>query len=177
MSSDQNGLTDRKPHLDPSNDLLARLLRLVAATPTRRLGTRARAQLRALVEPRWQDQAACATADPEAWFPLKGAIPVAQVSRICAACPVNRSCLAVALLWNEDGIWAGTNPGQRTHGYRLLRHGVSAAAVVELLLTRPGRQPSRRWSGAAASPTPGPGSAPAPRGLPRAGGPGGQEAA
>ena len=115
---------------------------LVAPQPTRRLRSRGRGvELRALVEPRWQEQAACASADPEAWFPRKGRTPVRQVSRICAGCPVNRSCLAVAMLWNEDGIWAGTNPGHRTQGYRLLRHGVSAATVLELLLAQAQRPP------------------------------------
>ena len=160
--------------LGPETDLVGRILRLVASTPTRRLGSRARVELRALVAPRWQHEAACTSADPEAWFPVPGATQVRQVTRICAGCPVNRSCLAVALLWNEDGIRAGTNRGQRTRGYRLLRRGVSAAAVVELLLTLPKRQRSTRcrWPGVAATAA-GPGS----EQLPGDGGSGGQEAA
>jgi len=155
-------------------DLVARLFRLVAAKPTRRLGARERVELRALVEHMWQDEAACATADPEAWFPVKGSIPVRQVPRICAGCPVNRSCLAVALLWDENGIWAGTNPGQRREGYRLLQLGVSAPAVVELLLTQPKRlRTARPRPDVAATATPGAGSL----GLPRGGGSDGQEAA
>ena len=160
---------------EPETDLVGRILRLVASTPNRRLGARARVELRALVEPRWQEQAACTSADPEAWFPLKGRAPVRQVSRICAGCPVNRSCLAVAMLWNEDGIWAGTNPDHRTKGYRLLRHGVSAAPVVELLLAlaQEPRSVRYRWSGKAKPSTP----VPAPRVLPHGDGSGGQEAA
>ena len=106
-------------------------------------------KLRALVEPRWQDTCSCATADPATRGTRQELIPAEQVDRICAACPVRRSCLAVALLWNETGIWAGTNRGQRTRGYRLLRRGVSAAAVVELLLTQPTRPAldQRSWSG------------------------------
>ena len=172
MSSDPNASVDR----EPETDLVAWILRLVAPKPSRRLRShQVRAELRALVEPRWQDSAACAMiADPAAWHPDRGLIPVRQVGRVCAACPVNRSCLAVALLWDEDGIWAGTNPGQRTRGYRLLRRGVSAAAVVELLLTLPTRQRSarRRKPGVAATAS-GPGS----EQLPGDGGSGGQEAA
>ena len=172
MSSDPNISMDRAPATDP----LAWIMRLVAPKPTGRLRSRqVRVDLRALVEPRWQERAACArTADPAAWHPVNGLSPARQVGRICAACPVNRSCLAVALLWDEDGIWAGTNPGQRTLGYRLLRHGVSAAAVVELLLALPKRQRSARRprSGVAAT-----ASGPGPEQLPRDGGSGGQEAA
>jgi WhiB family redox-sensing transcriptional regulator len=68
------------------------------------------------VESRWQEQASCATADPAAWYPVMGSIPAEQVTRVCAGCPVQRSCLAVALLCNEHGIWAGTNPRQRHEG-------------------------------------------------------------
>ena len=147
--------TDRRQptNLQPDPELLARLLRLVAPTPTRRLRSQAvRAELRALVEPRWQEDASCATADPEAWFPVKESRPAGQVTRICAACPVSRSCLAVAMLWNEDGIWAGTSPNHRKLGYRLLRLGSSGAEVIELLLTwaKQPRATRPRWSGAAA---------------------------
>lgn len=170
-SSGRSLFVDRDSPTDP----VGRMLRLVAPRPTRRLGPGGRVGLRALVEHRWQDHAACATGDPESWFPVNGSIPVVEVSRICAACPVNRSCLAVAMLWDEDGIWAGTNAGQRTQGYRLLRLGVSAAAVVELLLAQAKRpHPEwRRWSDAAASLTPRPrAGSPGPR---RGGGSGGQE--
>jgi WhiB family redox-sensing transcriptional regulator len=160
---------------EPETDLVGRILRLVASTPTRRLGSRARIELRALVAPRWQEQAACVSADPEAWFPVKGGTRRRQVNRICAGCPVNRSCLAVAMLWNEDGIWGGTSPKQRTRGYRLLRHGVSASTVVELLLAQLKRRRSvrYRWSGKATPATPVRG----PRALPHGDGSGGQEAA
>ncbi len=170
MSSDPSTRADHESEMDP----VTWILRLVAAKPTPRLPSEeVREELRALVEPRWQERAACATADPEAWFPEKGS--VRQVTRICAACPVNRSCLAVAMLWDEDGTWAGTNPGERTKGYRLLRRGVSVAAVVELLLTqqKPRRSGTCGRSGKA-SPLR---SAPDPRELPRDGGSGGQEAA
>lgn len=172
MSNHQSVSAHREPETDP----VAWILRLIAPQPTRRLRSQqVRTELRALVQPRWQDSATCArTADPAPWHPRKGLGPVRQVGRICAACPVNRSCLAVALLWDEDGIWAGTNPGQRTQGYRLLRRGVPAAAVIELLLTRSKRQRSarRRRSGVAAT-----ASGPGPEQLPRAGGSGRQEAA
>ena len=119
-----------------SRETVRELIRAVAPTPTRLLTDDQRDQLRRIVEARWQERACCASADPAAWYPGPGLMPVGQVTRICAACPVRRSCLAVALLWNEQGIWAGTNPGHRRSGYRLLQAGDSTPAVVQLLLTR-----------------------------------------
>ena len=134
MSIDQ----DLSAHREPDTDFVGLILQLIAPKPTLRLPSEeVRFELRAMVEHRWQDRAACTTAEPTPWPPVKASIPATQVGEVCAACPVNRSCLAVALLWNETGIWAGTHRGQRTHGYRLLRRGVSPATVVELLLTQP----------------------------------------
>ena len=99
-----------------SSESCRELLRAVAPTPARALTEDQRGELTRLVERRWQQQAACASADPVAWYPENRAVPPGQVFRICAACPVARSCLAVALLWDEDGIWAGTTPSQRERG-------------------------------------------------------------
>ena len=142
---------------DREATLAARVLSLTAPRRSRRLDPADRAGLRSIVARRWQDDAACASADPEAWWPAPHSLPTPQVVRVCAGCPVRRSCLAVALLWDEDGIWAGTSRGQRRRGYRLLRHGVPAAEVVELLLTAAtaGRPtPSRRTPASTALPGP-----------------------
>ena len=122
-----------------NTDAMWQVLRLVAPEPTSLLAESHRDQLRVMVGRRWQDDASCASADPESWFPVKGAVPPRQVPRICGQCPVRRSCLAVALLWNEDGIWAGTNPRHRHEGYRHLAQGVPVVVVVRLLLTDPRR--------------------------------------
>jgi WhiB family transcriptional regulator, redox-sensing transcriptional regulator len=66
----------------------------------------------------WAEQALCAQADPDAWFPDKGGNPVVA-KRICAACPVRTQCLDYALsgadTWGgiATGIWGGTTPHER----------------------------------------------------------------
>ncbi|HEX5535028.1 MAG TPA: WhiB family transcriptional regulator [Actinomycetales bacterium] len=124
-----------------SQESVRELLRAVAPTGSRQLTESQREQLRGMVERRWQDRAGCAgSTDPVAWYPTEGCAPDRDAIRICAACPVRRSCLAVALLWDEDGIWAGTSPGRRRDGYRLLRAGVSMQTAVHLLLAEPARK-------------------------------------
>lgn len=49
------------------------------------------------------------------WFPLSGFDADGQAAkRICASCPVQDDCLAVALTYNEDfGIWGGLTAAER----------------------------------------------------------------
>ncbi|HEX6515541.1 MAG TPA: WhiB family transcriptional regulator [Nocardioidaceae bacterium] len=89
----------------------------------------------------WHRQALCAQADPEAWFPKQYVIPKRQVYRICAACPVRRSCLATALLYREQGIWAGTTVQYRRELYRQLRDGAPVDEVLDTALDQ-ARRPS-----------------------------------
>ncbi len=109
--------------------------------------------LRASIRSHWQSGAVCASTDPEQWFPAKGGSP--RLARaVCAACPVRRSCLASALLYAEDGIWAGTTPTQRRAAYTTIDQGADVAQVLDELLTSAGRSSSkrRRWSGAETAP-------------------------
>jgi WhiB family transcriptional regulator, redox-sensing transcriptional regulator len=72
--------------------------------------------------PGWADQALCAQADPEAWFPEKGEA-AEQAKAICAACPVLAPCRAYALARPElRGIWAGLSERER----RAIRRGAAA---------------------------------------------------
>jgi hypothetical protein len=108
--------------------------------------------LRASITHRWQEEAVCASADPEQWFPGKGGSPrLAQA--VCAGCPVRRSCLASALLFAEDGIWAGTSPVHRRAAYRAIGNGADVDQILDQLLTRHGRpgtpKRTQRWSGTA----------------------------
>ena len=80
----------------------------------------------------WAEQALCAQADPDAWFPEKGQHALAKTAmRICRACPVRAQCLDYALsgadTWGgiATGIWGGTTPRQRD---RLRRQWNAAAA-------------------------------------------------
>lgn len=63
--------------------------------------------------PQWHDFAACASADPEEWFPERGE-PAALAKRICNRCPVREECLEYALAAGEKyGIWGGTTERER----------------------------------------------------------------
>ena len=102
----------------------------------------------------WRQDALCASVDPDAWFPEHGVGADTRVLRLCVECPVRRSCLANALLGHDLGVWAGTTEVTRRPGYRMLRHDVPAAHVVDVLLdrayrkvTRPERRSGNRWSG------------------------------
>lgn len=69
-----------------------------------------------MVRPDWHEQAACAGADSEVFFPAgdKGDINYARARTICARCPVRETCLMFALENNEvHGFWGGLNPRER----------------------------------------------------------------
>jgi WhiB family redox-sensing transcriptional regulator len=109
-------------------------------TPSQRLRPRQRAELSAETPAGWQTDAACAGTDPEAFFPAKGSVPPRAALRTCAGCPARRKCLAMALRFNLDGIWAGTNPGDRDELYRLLDAGIAVRTVLDLALDVTGRE-------------------------------------
>jgi hypothetical protein len=61
----------------------------------------------------WLDQAACATADPEIFFPASGE-PDAAAKQYCASCPVRDACRDYALAAGEEfGVWGGLNEAER----------------------------------------------------------------
>ena len=61
----------------------------------------------------WQDDALCATTDPDAFFPEKDG-SAARAKKICGQCDVVAECLAYALSRNEQfGIWGNTSPKER----------------------------------------------------------------
>jgi WhiB family redox-sensing transcriptional regulator len=69
--------------------------------------------LNAFLPPEWTEQALCASADPDAWFPENGGDPASAIRRICAACPVKVECLEYALDNDEQhGWWGGASPRQ-----------------------------------------------------------------
>lgn len=84
---------------------------------------------------RWWSRAACASADPELFFPISHTGPaVRQVMRakaVCARCDIQRECLRYALdAGSIQGVWGGMTEDERR---RLLRRnrraGVPAAPV------------------------------------------------
>jgi hypothetical protein len=103
--------------------------------------------LRASITPRWQERAGCASTDPEQWFQTKGGF-LRLARALCAECPVRRSCLATALLFEEDGIWAGTTPSRRRGAHLAISNGEDIDVVLDRLLPPDGapRKPHRRRS-------------------------------
>jgi len=78
----------------------------------------------------WWSRAACATADPDLFFPISNAGPaVRQVMRakaICAHCDIQQECLRYALdAGSIQGVWGGMTEGERR---RLLRRNRRARA-------------------------------------------------
>ncbi|WP_350279694.1 WhiB family transcriptional regulator [Kribbella sp. HUAS MG21] len=64
----------------------------------------------------WRDRAACLGSTDPALTSEEPSIgeQTAAAQTICAACPVRRSCLASALLNDEQGVWGGTTDSDRT---------------------------------------------------------------
>lgn len=61
----------------------------------------------------WQEQAVCASTDPEMFFPEKGG-STREAKQICTRCQVRDRCLEYALQ-NEErfGIWGGMSERER----------------------------------------------------------------
>lgn len=80
--------------------------------------------------PQWQDEALCAQADPESWYPEKGGSTTAA-KRVCMECPVRAQCLNEALERQERfGIWGGLSERER----RKLGRGTVVDVPVEITL-------------------------------------------
>ncbi len=61
----------------------------------------------------WRDQALCAQADPDLWFPEPGE-SARTAKLICGWCPVRAECLGWAVETNEPyGIYGGLTPLER----------------------------------------------------------------
>jgi hypothetical protein len=92
--------------------------------------------LRVRIAPQWWHRSACQGCDTDAWYPDTNSKPNRLVARICAGCPVRKSCLATAILSDEDGIWGGTRRGQRLHARaRLLAEHHPGEVIADLLAT------------------------------------------
>lgn len=71
----------------------------------------------------WRAAGACATADPDLFFPAGHGIKTDKQThtaiQICAGCPVRRQCLEFAVNMGElYGIWGGTTPEERMREHR-----------------------------------------------------------
>jgi hypothetical protein len=117
------------------DDRVGRLLEYSFAGPAEHmLSGYALRGLRVRIAPRWWHRAACQGCDTDAWYPEAQSKPNRLVARICSDCPVRKSCLATAILADEDGIWGGTRRGQRLHARaRLLADHHPGDVITDLL--------------------------------------------
>jgi WhiB family transcriptional regulator, redox-sensing transcriptional regulator len=77
---------------------------------------------------KWTQQALCAQAFPDAWYPDRNQRELIQLAKqICARCPVQAVCLQHALSgadsWGgiSTGIWGGTAAQERSRLRRQLK--------------------------------------------------------
>src|SRR5215467_6772197 len=97
----------------------------------------------------WWTRAACASADPELFFPISYSGPalrqVAQAKAICARCPIQRECLRYALdAGYIQGVWGGMTEEERRRlarrerraRVRQVRHTVARPRVRETARSR-----------------------------------------
>ncbi len=66
----------------------------------------------------WRDLAACASHDPNIFFPAGETGPAAEqiryAKRVCASCEVQDECLSYAIETNQvSGIWGGLTEDER----------------------------------------------------------------
>lgn len=67
----------------------------------------------------WQADAACQSADPDAFFPdgpedaPAVAAQIERVRQICLSCPVRRECLEYAVAARAPGVWGGSTEDER----------------------------------------------------------------
>jgi WhiB family redox-sensing transcriptional regulator len=74
----------------------------------------------------WQDFANCKGADPDLFFPERGA-STRQAKSICRECSVREECLEFAIVSSEKfGIWGGLSERER----RKIRKERQIAAAV-----------------------------------------------
>jgi WhiB family transcriptional regulator, redox-sensing transcriptional regulator len=71
----------------------------------------------------WMDRAACASADPDLFFPVSSVGPgseqIRRAKQICRSCPVLRDCLTFALRTRQaHGVWGGTSEEERIRALR-----------------------------------------------------------
>jgi WhiB family transcriptional regulator, redox-sensing transcriptional regulator len=79
----------------------------------------------------WWSRAACATADPDLFFPISHSGPamrqVMRAKAICSRCDIQRECLRYALgAGSIQGVWGGMTEEERR---RLLRRSRRARAL------------------------------------------------
>ena len=95
----------------------------------------------------WRSQAACASHDPELFFPVGSTGPalrqLEQARQVCRSCPVRLPCLEWAIDESaNEGIWGGLSEIERQSLRRRRRSGRSGTsdplAATDTSVTPPG---------------------------------------
>lgn len=84
----------------------------------------------------WRGRGACASADPDLFFPLSGSGPslpqIARAKAVCSGCPVRAQCLAFALDSPQvHGIWGGRDEQELARLRRSRRPGPDGLPLRE----------------------------------------------
>ena len=83
---------------------------------------------------RWHDDGECRELPPFLWFDEYAHHGTSPAVAICRTCPVQRTCLASALVFaDEYGIYGGTTAGERMLLSRL-RRGDTLGHVLDIAL-------------------------------------------
>lgn len=108
---------------------------------------RTRYALARRIMPGWYTNAACAgSSDPDAFYPDSESDTADQPSNVrrlvdatdrCAFCPVARSCLAAALVRDEQGVWGRTTETKRADLVNELVNGADVDAVLDSAVLGP----------------------------------------
>lgn len=64
------------------------------------------------IDQSWRREAACQGMDVGAFFPADGEL-TEEVRVVCDSCPVAQPCLLLAILTDDEGLWAATTYAQR----------------------------------------------------------------
>ncbi|MFF3497416.1 WhiB family transcriptional regulator [Streptomyces sp. NPDC002795] len=83
----------------------------------------------------WRSKGTCASVDPDVMFPHSDPADIGNAKRVCARCPVSRTCLRDIIRHEGDkdtyarhGVVAGLTPAERRAVYRLLQERGQGAA-------------------------------------------------
>lgn len=88
--------------------------------------------------PEWTTRAVCMSADPDAFFPEKGADPN-DAKMVCARCPVRGECLGFAMVTeartpaSRHGVYGGLSAHERE---RLGKQGWQAGDPLPVIRSR-----------------------------------------
>jgi WhiB family redox-sensing transcriptional regulator len=78
----------------------------------------------------WQDDAACADADPAIFFPSSETRGRKVAATFCYGCPVIQQCLTLAMTNNYPyGVWGGTTERDRRRLKRVFRNTRATGTV------------------------------------------------